>query len=118
MQRPCSAHSGGVAASWRTLAQSIFKWIHHFPPTSLFLVPDIFIFTGEITWTVTTRVAFPPAHESKRSFWRRMRDILLAADWDLLLCSAGSLSAIFCHHAMRAGRMALDLGTCDSMMLA
>lgn len=54
-----------------------------------------------------------PLVDPMHSHWPRMRDELSAADWDLLLCSAGTLSAILCEHACQAGRKALDLGACD-----
>lgn len=42
-----------------------------------------------------------------------MRDELVAADWDLVLCSAGSLSAIVCEHTRQAARSAVDIGAID-----
>jgi hypothetical protein len=45
--------------------------------------------------------------------WPRIRDELLAAKWDLLLCSAGTLSAILCEHGRQIGRKALDMGAFD-----
>jgi hypothetical protein len=38
---------------------------------------------------------------------------LFAAEWDLLLCSAGSLSAVICEAARQRGRKAIDVGACD-----
>lgn len=46
-----------------------------------------------------------------------MRDGLFATEWDLLLCAAGSLSAILCEHARQSGRMALDIGALDQQLL-
>jgi hypothetical protein len=63
---------------------------------------------------VQTALACPPVSEPKHTNWPRIRDELFATDWDLLLCSAGSLSAILCEHARKAGRKALDLGALDS----
>jgi len=48
---------------------------------------------------------------------RRRWDERFAAEWDLLLCSAGSLSALLCEHARRAGRKALDVGALDQALL-
>lgn len=53
----------------------------------------------------------------KRSHWPRMRDELSAAEWDLLLCSAGSLSALLCERARQAGRKALDIGAFGQTLL-
>jgi hypothetical protein len=72
----------------------------------------------EITWSVAARVACPPKSISKRDHWPRMRDELFAAEWDLLLCSAGSLSALLCEHARRTGRKGIDLGALDAKLLA
>ncbi len=48
---------------------------------------------GDVTWSVATSITCPPVNELKRADWPRMRDKLFANEWDLLLCSAGSLSA-------------------------
>ena len=42
---------------------------------------------------------------------------LFSSDWDLLLCSAGSLSAILCEHARHLGRKAIDIGALDVTIL-
>jgi hypothetical protein len=47
-----------------------------------------------------------------------MRDELFTAEWDLLLCAAGSLSAILCEHARQMGRPALDVGSLDRRLTA
>jgi hypothetical protein len=47
-----------------------------------------------------------------------MRDELFATDWDLLLCSAGALSAILCEQSRQAGRQAIDIGALDVALLA
>lgn len=72
---------------------------------------------GEINWTITTKVACPPIHEPKRPHWPRMCDELFAADWNLLLCSAGSLSAILCSNTTVVGRMTLDVGAFDHRII-
>ena len=65
---------------------------------------------------VVTAFACPPVSVLKRPHWPRMGDELFATDWDLLLCSAGALSAIFCEHSRQAGRRALDVGAFDQML--
>ncbi len=72
---------------------------------------------GEITWTIATKVACPPVHEPKRPHWSRMQDELLSSPWDLLLCSAGSLSAILCTKAAEVGRKAMDVGALDQRII-
>lgn len=49
-------------------------------------------------WSVKARVFCPNTSVPKRDHWPRMRDELFAAEWDLLLCSAGSLSSLLCDH--------------------
>lgn len=73
---------------------------------------------GEVTWSIATVLSCPPVGEPKRSHWPQLHDRLFASDWDLLLCSAGSLSAIFCEHARNAGRMAIDIGSVDAAVLS
>ena len=51
---------------------------------------------GEVTWSVTTKIKCSDKTVAKQEFWNRVRDELFAAEWDLLLCSAGSLSAVTC----------------------
>lgn len=77
--------------------------------------PEFVRATGgaEVTWSVVTALACPPVSEPKRTHWPGMRNELFATEWDLLLCSAGSLSAIFCVHAQQTGRKALDIGALD-----
>lgn len=72
---------------------------------------------GDVTWSVATSIICPPVNEPKRTHWPRLRDELFDADWDLLLCSAGSLSAILCERARQAGRKALDIGSLDQRLL-
>jgi len=59
----------------------------------------------------------PDKSVAKSNQWPQMRDELFAAGWDLLLCSAGSLSAILCEHARLTGRRALDVGAVDQALL-
>ncbi|MGE0377054.1 MAG: hypothetical protein AB7Q45_16715, partial [Planctomycetaceae bacterium] len=73
---------------------------------------------GDVSWSVAKTLTCPPVHESKRLHWPRLRDELFAAEWDLLLCSAGSLSAILCDHARRIGRKAIDIGSLDTRFLS
>lgn len=73
---------------------------------------------SDVTWSIATTIMCPSVNEPKRTHWPRIRDELFSADWDLLLCSAGSLSAILCDHARQAGRAALDVGALDTKMLA
>lgn len=68
---------------------------------------------SEVTWSVVTALACPPVSEAKRTHWPRIRDELFSTDWDLLLCSAGSLSAVLCEHARQVGRKAIDIGALD-----
>jgi glycosyltransferase involved in cell wall biosynthesis/SAM-dependent methyltransferase len=77
--------------------------------------PEFVRATGgsEVTWSVVTALGCPPVSEPKRTNWPRMRDELFAVDWELLLCSAGSLSAILCEHARRVRRNSLDVGALD-----
>jgi glycosyltransferase involved in cell wall biosynthesis/SAM-dependent methyltransferase len=71
---------------------------------------------GEITWTVTTKVACPPIHEPKHRHWPRMREELTVAQWDLLLCSSGSLSAMLCECGQQSRRNAIDIGSLDLLL--
>jgi hypothetical protein len=72
---------------------------------------------SSVRWSVESRAFCPDKSARKRDHWPRMRDELFAAEWDLLLCSAGSLSAILCEHARQAGRKALDVGALDQVLL-
>ena len=72
---------------------------------------------GEITWTIATKVTCPPVHEPKHRHWPSMRDELFSPIWDLLLCSAGSLSSVLCDQALRMGRKSLDTGSIDQQLL-
>lgn len=73
---------------------------------------------SEVTWSVATTITCPPISEPKRTHWPRMRDELFATKWDMLLCAAGSLSPLFCDHAQKSGRMAIDIGALDSKIVA
>jgi hypothetical protein len=66
-----------------------------------------------VTWSIATTLTCPPVQEPKRIHWPRIRDELFAAEWDLLLCAAGSLSALLCEYARQACRKALDIGALD-----
>ena len=68
---------------------------------------------GEITWSVATKITCPDKTGAKREFWSRVRDELFEAEWDLLICSAGSLSAVTCEAARQMGQTSLDVGSLD-----
>lgn len=72
---------------------------------------------GTITWTVSAKIPCPPKPEPKAPHWPRIRDPLSHSDWNLLLCSAGTLSPLLCHHALALGRNALDIGSFDTVIL-
>lgn len=72
---------------------------------------------GDITWSIATTITCPPLNQPKHNHWPRMRDELFSSDWDLLVCSAGSLSTIVCEHAREAGRKAIDIGALDVLIL-
>lgn len=72
---------------------------------------------GRITWDVAATILSPPPREPKWPHWPRLRDELERSDWDLLLCAAGTLSAIICDHARRIGRKALDIGAFGDVLL-
>ena len=46
-----------------------------------------------------------------------VRDELFAAEWNLLLWAAGSLSDVVCHHTMQVWRTAVDVGSRDRLRL-
>lgn len=48
-----------------------------------------------------------------RNFVHRVREELLASEWDLPLCPAGLLSAVICEVARHWGRKAIDVGALD-----
>ena len=68
---------------------------------------------GEITRSVATKITCSDKTGAKRGFWSRVRGELFVAEWDLLLCSAGSLSAVICETARQRGRRAIDVGALD-----
>ena len=68
---------------------------------------------GMFVQSVTTKITCPDKTVAKREFWPRVRNELFAAEWDLLLCSAGSLSAVICEAARQRGRKAIDVGQLD-----
>ncbi len=70
----------------------------------------------DITWSIATTVTCPPLNQPKHTHWPRMRDDLFATDWDLLLCAAGSLSAILCECTRQARRKAIDIGSTDIVL--
>ena len=70
-----------------------------------------------VTWSITVTQVCPDKSVSKFTTWQRVREDLFSCDWDLLLCSAGSLSAILCEHARQAGRSAIDIGALDARIL-
>ncbi|MEO2016733.1 MAG: hypothetical protein ABGZ53_20445 [Fuerstiella sp.] len=82
------------------------------------LAPDFVIATGggEVTWSVATKITCPDKSVAKGEFWPRVRDELFEAEWDLLLCSAGSLSTVLCEASRQQTRAALDVGSIDATM--
>lgn len=68
---------------------------------------------GEITWSIATKIMCPAIHEPKKNNWQWMIDRLFAVQWDILLCAAGSLSAVFCNRATLSERNAIDVGAID-----
>lgn len=72
---------------------------------------------GEVSWSIATAFTCPSVGEPKRAHWPKLRDRLFATDWDLLLCSAGSLSAIVCEHARKVGRKVIDIGALDAAII-
>jgi hypothetical protein len=72
---------------------------------------------GEVSWSIEKALTCPPVSESKLSNLPKLSEELFSSDWDLLLCSAGSLSAIVCEHARKAGRKAIDIGALDAAII-
>lgn len=70
-----------------------------------------------VTMLTAATVTCPDKLVPKHLHWPRMRDELSAADWDLLLCSAGTLSAILCEHAWQVGQKGLDVGAIDVQLM-
>ncbi len=68
---------------------------------------------GDVTWSVAAKITCPDKTMAKQEFWQRVCDELFAAEWDLLLCSVGSLSAVICEAARQRGRRAIDVGSLD-----
>ncbi|MCA9030701.1 MAG: hypothetical protein KDA66_07835, partial [Planctomycetaceae bacterium] len=68
---------------------------------------------SDVRWSVAAKVQCPNKTVPKHGHWQRLQDGLFSSDWDLLLCSAGSLSAILCEHARRVGCNAIDIGSLD-----
>ena len=85
-------------------------------PNATWLVDPEFVKAtggGEVTWSAAAKITCPDKTVAKREFWSRVRDELFAEEWDLLLCSAGSLSAVICEAARQQGRKAIDVGQLD-----
>jgi len=70
----------------------------------------------DIAWSIDSKITWPDKTVAKREFWPRVRDELFAAEWDLLLCSAGTLSAVICEVARQQSRAAIDVGSIDATM--
>jgi hypothetical protein len=85
---------------------------------SRLLDPELVKATGgaEATWSVATKITCPDKTVAKREFWHRLRDELFDPEWDLLLCSAGSLSTVLCEASRQQTRAALDVGSIDATM--
>ena len=71
----------------------------------------------EITWSIAATQQCPDKSVPKVKTWQRVREELFSSDWDLLLCSAGSLSAILCEYARQTGRSGIDVGALDLKMI-
>ncbi|MCL6501693.1 MAG: hypothetical protein K6T86_03335 [Pirellulales bacterium] len=71
----------------------------------------------DVTWCIGAAITCPPLNQPKHPHCSRMREELFATDWDLLLCSAGALSAILCEQAQSAGRKALDIRALDATII-
>ena len=71
----------------------------------------------EVSWTVTTTAICPPLCQPKHSHLSRLQDMLFGTDWDLLLCSSGSLAAVLCEQARLIGRRAIDIGAGEQRLL-
>ncbi len=69
-----------------------------------------------VTRSIAAKITCPDKTVAKREFWHRVRDELFVAEWDLLLCSAGSLSAVICEMARQQSRAAIDVGSIDATM--
>ena len=80
--------------------------------------PDFVTATGgdDIAWSIASKITCPDKTVAKREFWHRVRDELFVAEWDLLLCSAGSLSTVLCEASRQQTRAALDVGSIDATM--
>ena len=72
---------------------------------------------GDVTWSVTTKTTCPDTTMAKREFWQHVRDELFSSEWDLLLCSAGSSSAVICETARQHGSRAVDVGKLDQQLV-
>ena len=83
------------------------------------MAPDFVRANGgtEITWNIETKVKCAPVHEAKRRDMPDMQNELFTSQWDLLPCSAGSLSAILADSSNKAGRFSLDIGSLDLKFL-
>lgn len=66
--------------------------------------------SSEVTWTIATKITCPDKTVAKREFWHQVHEELFAVEWDLLVCSAGSLSAVICDAARQHGHRAIDVG--------
>jgi len=66
---------------------------------------------------VAVSCPFPRSvHQRKLGTVEPILQELLSQDWDLLLCSAGGLSPVFCHFASQLGRQAFDIGSADALL--
>ena len=72
---------------------------------------------GEVTWSVAMKITCPDKTVVNREFWHRVRDEMFEAEWDLLLCSAGTLSTVICEAARHHRRDALDIGAVDIALI-
>lgn len=73
---------------------------------------------NDVTWSIAMQTTCPDKSVAKLPTWNRLRNELFDGEWDLLLCSAGSLSAIICEHARHSGRCAIDIGALDQRLIS
>ncbi len=67
--------------------------------------------------SVVVSCPFPRSvHSPKLNSIPSILEGLFQEDWDLLLCSAGGYSPIFCHYSASRGRQAFDIGSADGII--
>ena len=67
---------------------------------------------------VVVSCAFPRSvHAPKLPAVPHILETLFHEDWDLLLCSTGGYSPLFCDFAAQQGRQGFDIGSADSILI-